>query len=185
MKQFGFYFDQEKCKGCYACVLSCRLKNHLEPDIYWRRIIWVEEDAAKDLYSFISLSCLHCANPPCVKACQVGAIVKREEDGIVLVDKEKCLGKAECTRCLKACPYSIPQFGSSNNAKMEKCDFCIDMLNKGKKPDCVIHCPHSALDAGPIEELKAKYGAIYEVRGFKYSKSAKPSVIFRPKKVSS
>jgi len=180
MKQIGFYFDQEKCVGCYACVLACKLKNHLEPDVFWRRIVWADtHKSVDDIPSFVSLPCMHCENPLCVKVCPADAITKREEDGIVLVDQDKCLGRDECDKCLKACPYKIPQFGTSNNAKMEKCDFCIDMLNQGKRPDCVIHCSHSAMDAGTMDELRSKYGDLKEAPGFKYSKSARPSFVIK------
>ena len=134
-------------------------------------------DGEDGSYAFICMPCLHCENPLCAKVCPVGAITKREEDGVVLVDQDKCLGKDECDKCLKACPYDVPQFGFAGNAKMEKCDLCLDMLNEGKRPYCVMHCSQDALDFGKIEDLQKKYGDVHETRGFKYSKSAKPSIV--------
>jgi anaerobic dimethyl sulfoxide reductase subunit B (iron-sulfur subunit) len=115
-------------------------------------------------------------------ACPVGAIAKREDDGIVTVDAEACLGKDKCGQCLEACPYDAPQFTDDADAKMQKCDLCIDRLGMNKKPVCVSGCPMRALDAGPIEELKAKYDAVANAEIFTYEEKVGPSVVFRPKK---
>jgi anaerobic dimethyl sulfoxide reductase subunit B (iron-sulfur subunit) len=64
---------------------------------------------------------------------------------------------------------------------MQMCDFCIDRLTEGKKPICVAACPMRALDAGPIDELAAKYGSDKEAVGFVYSDGLDPSVVFKPK----
>jgi Fe-S-cluster-containing dehydrogenase component len=77
--------------------------------------------------------------------CPTGAISKRGEDGIVVVDKEKCNG---CQDCLTACPFGVPQFG--NDGIMQKCDFCLEL---GGEPACVAHCPAEALHCGTMEEL--------------------------------
>ena len=106
--------------------------------------------------AFLSLSCLHCNRPSCIPACPVNAISKREEDGVVVVDREACLGNEECAMfCKGACPYGAPQFGAEEGAKMQECEFCLDKLAESKKPICVDACPMWALDAGPIQELRA------------------------------
>ncbi|MDD5038948.1 MAG: 4Fe-4S dicluster domain-containing protein, partial [Dehalococcoidales bacterium] len=131
--------------------------------------------------AFLTGQCYHCAEPACVAACPAGAITKREEDGVVLVDREACLGKDNCDLCQQACPYDAPQFGAEENAKMQKCDLCLDRLEEGKEPICVAGCPTHALDAGPIEELKAKYGEVREGYGFAYSAELQPCIVFKPK----
>jgi len=75
----------------------------------------------------------------------------------VTVDREMCLGKDNCHMCLEACPYESPQFGFEENARMQKCDLCVDRWAEGKKPVCVGGCPMWALDVGPLDELRAKY----------------------------
>jgi len=127
-------------------------------------------------------SCYHCVKPACVSSCPVGAITKRDEDGIVVVDREACLGKDNCDLCRQACPYDAPQFGAEENAKMQKCDFCLDRLAENKQPICVDACIMHALEAGPIEELEAKYGDIRQAEGFVYSDELIPSIVCRPKK---
>jgi len=83
--------------------------------------------------------------------------------------------------CLVACPYNAPQFDDEGNPKMQKCDLCLEEWEKGKKPICVRACTMRALDAGTIEELRAKYGDVKEAAGFTYSEKAKPSVTFKAK----
>ena len=99
-----------------------------------------------------------------------------------MVDREACLGKDNCDLCLQACSYDAPQFGDEGNAKVQKCHFCLDRVAENRKPTCVDACPLRALDAGPIEELRAKYGDIREAEGFAYSEELMPSVVFKPKK---
>jgi len=114
----------------------------------------------------------------------VDAITKREDDGIVVVDREKCLGNGECrTLCLNACPWDAPQFGPEENAKMQKCDFCLERLEAGQQPICVEACPMYALDVSPLDKLKAKYGDAVEAEGFCYSERFKPSVTFKTKRL--
>ena len=182
--QIGFYFDQTRCIGCFTCIVACKDWNDVEAGpASWRRVITIEKGKYPDLFvAFLSAACYHCVEPACVSACPVDAISKRELDGVVVVDREACLGKDSCEACLQACPYDAPQFGAEEGAKMQKCDFCLERLAEGKKPTCVDSCPMRAMDAGPIEELRAKYGDSREAECFDYSEKLMPCVIFKPKK---
>ena len=96
---------------------------------------------------------------------------------------EVCIGGEECKfACLKACPYDAPQFGPEPNPKMQKCDFCLEEWEMGKQAICVSACPTRALDAGPMEELEAKYGHGKEAGGFSYQPKARPSIIFNSRR---
>jgi len=182
--QTGFYFDQTLCTGCFACIVACKDWNDVAAGpASWRRVVTIEKGKFPDLFvAFLSTACYHCAEPACVDACPVSAIYKRDEDGVVVVNRETCLGKDACEACLQACPYDAPQFGTEENAKMQKCHFCLDRLAEGKKPTCVDACPMRAMDAGPIEELRVKYGDMREGEGFAYTEKLQPSIIFKPKK---
>jgi len=180
----GFHFDQTRCIGCYTCIVACKDWHDVEAGpANWIRVPAVEKGKFPDLYlGYLFLTCFHCASPPCVKACPVGAIIKRTEDGIVVVDREACVGGERCKfACRKACPYRAPQFGAEANPKMQKCNLCLERLKDGKKPICVDACLTRALLAGPLEELKAELGDIREAEGFVYSTKAAPSIIFKPK----
>jgi anaerobic dimethyl sulfoxide reductase subunit B (iron-sulfur subunit) len=170
--QYGFYFNQTRCIGCFTCSVACKDWHDIPAGpVNWRRVDLLERGTFPDLFViYTSIACNHCAEPPCVKVCPEKAITKRESDGIVVVDQEKCLGNKECNiRCLNACPWKAPQFGPEDNAKMQKCDLCLDRLEQGKAPICVEACPMYALDAGPIEELQKKYGDIRDGEKFKPS----------------
>jgi len=182
--QIGFYFDQTRCIGCFTCIVACKDWNDVEAGpASWRRVITREKGKYPHLLvTFLSTACYHCAEPACIPACPVDAISKRETDGVVEVNREACLGKDYCRVCLEVCPYDAPQFGAEENAKMQKCSFCLDRLEEGKKPACVDSCPMRAMDAGPMEQLIAKYGDIRETEGFVYSEKLIPSVVFKPKK---
>lgn len=182
--QMGFYFDQTRCTGCFACIVACKDWNDVPAGpASWRRVTTIEKGKYPDLFvAFFSAACYHCAEPTCIKACPAKAITKREEDGVVIVDREKCLGKDNCTKCLTACPYKAPQFGAENNAKMQKCNLCLDRLAEGKKPSCVDACPMRAMDFGKMEDLTNKYGNPTDAEGFSYRGKLKPSLVIKPKK---
>lgn len=95
---------------------------------------------------------MHCVEPVCVDACPEGAISKRVEDGVVVVDREKCIG---CKSCLDACPFDAPAFGS--DGKMQKCDMCIDEIDfQLDSPPCVATCPTEALLFGKMNGQEKK-----------------------------
>jgi len=96
----------------------------------------------------LSLGCNHCEHPKCAENCPTGAIYKREEDGLVVQDHEKCIG---CRMCVWSCPYEGPQY-IEEEGKVGKCDGCADLVA------CVDACLMRAIEFGDIEELRAKYG---------------------------
>jgi nitrate reductase beta subunit len=80
--------------------------------------------------------CEHCLNPACVSACPSGAIYKREEDGIVLIDQDKCRG---WRMCISACPYKMI-YVSWQSGKSEKCTFCFPRIEAGQPTVCSETC---------------------------------------------
>ncbi len=183
--QIGLYFDQTRCTGCFACAVACKDWHDIPAGpAKWMRVLYHEEGQFPKVFvSYLAAPCYHCANPLCVLACPVDAITKRESDGIVVIDQEKCLGNKECrTLCLNACPWDAPQFGPEEGAKMQKCDLCLERWADNKKPICVEACPMRALDAGPLNELKKKYGEATEATDFVYSSKVQPSIISKAKR---
>jgi anaerobic dimethyl sulfoxide reductase subunit B (iron-sulfur subunit) len=183
--QIGFYIDQTRCTGCFTCIVACKDWNDVPAgSASWMRVTTLERGRYPDTFvAFFPTPCFHCDKPLCVDACPVNAIFKRKEDGIVLIDQGKCLGKESCSMfCKEACPYGAPQFRDEKNTKMEKCNFCVERWGKGQKPICVEACRTYALDAGPIDQLVNKYGDIREAEGFIYSTEACPSIVLKPKR---
>ena len=184
MRQIGFYFNQSRCTGCYTCIVACKDWHDVPAGpASWIRVITNEGGKFPNpTLSYLFSTCFHCANPPCIRACPVGAITKREEDGLVVVDREICLGNVSCgSLCLETCPHDAPQFGAEPEAKMQKCNLCLERRSEGKQAICVEACPMRALDSGPLDELRARYGDRREAEGFVYSENVTPSVVFKAK----
>ena len=80
--------------------------------------------------------CEHCLNPSCVASCPSGAIYKREEDGIVLIDQDKCRG---WRMCVSACPYKKIYY-NWKSGKSEKCTFCYPRIEAGEPTVCSETC---------------------------------------------
>lgn len=179
----GFFFDQTRCTDCLACVVACKDWHNIPAGpASWIRVTTIEEGLYPYLrVSFLVQCCFHCADPGCVAVCPAQAIQKREDNGVVVVSQELCLGRDNCHLCREACPYGAPQFGAEENPKMQKCDLCLERLLQGLKPICVAACPMRALDAGPMDGLVSSHGGTREAVGFVYSRDLKPSIVFRPK----
>jgi anaerobic dimethyl sulfoxide reductase subunit B (iron-sulfur subunit) len=149
-KQYGFYHDSDRCIKCYACEVACKQWHGIKAGtIKLRKVVEITTGTFPDVKrTFLSLSCRHCAKAPCIAACPEGAISKRAEDGIVIVDSSKCTG---CRSCLDACPFDVPQFGE--DGAMQKCDMCLERIENGQQPICAATCPTKALRWGTITEL--------------------------------
>ena len=162
-KQMGFHVDSSACTNCKVCQIICKDKNDLPVAVTWRRVTqyggggWVPDGkllVPQGIFTYsVSVSCMHCAKPACLRACPEKAITKRS-DGVVLIDSRKCVG---CRSCEQACPFGAPQFDAVKGI-MTKCDFCYDLLAEGLNPACVDACPMRALHAGPLDQLQAKFG---------------------------
>ena len=176
--QLGFYFDQSRCIGCHTCVAACRSWNELPPEAPDLMRLASREEGAFPSVSLrhLVLTCFHCAQPACVDACLEGIIKKSEADGRVFItDADAC---TSCRLCQEACPYDAPQFGPDGGPAM-LCSLCLDRLEQGDKPACVISCPVEALDAGPLDELIRKYGDTKCIPGFADPGLTGPSIIFK------
>jgi Fe-S-cluster-containing dehydrogenase component len=169
-KQLALVIDLNVCVGCHACVTSCKQWNNagaagplsdLEPygadpsGTFFNRVQTFEvgEFPATETVHFPK-SCLHCEEPPCVPVCPTGASYKRAEDGIVLVDYDRCIG---CKYCSWACPYGARELDAREKV-MKKCTLCVDRLYDAslpeaeRKPACVLACPTSARIFGDIHD---------------------------------
>ncbi|MEA4901581.1 4Fe-4S dicluster domain-containing protein [Desulfitobacterium sp.] len=149
-RQKTLYVDTRRCMNCRACETACKLENGVPAGPRWTMVTEVEvtQDGV-DKTMFLPMPCLHCGDPACLKACPTGAISKRTVDGIVLVDKEKCIG---CRQCLWACQFGVPQFGPDN--KMEKCTLCVHRFDDGlTETACQKACQAEAIMVGTVDEI--------------------------------
>ena len=171
-RKLGLVIDLDTCVGCHACAVACKEWNAggvagplvdedpygAEPMGVWlNRVHSYELDALDDqpaMTLHFPRSCLHCDTPACVTVCPTGASYKRAEDGIVLVDYDKCIG---CKYCAWACPYGARELDAQQKV-MKKCTLCVDRIyddglpEAERKPACVMACPTSARIFGDIHD---------------------------------
>lgn len=170
---WGMGIDISKCIGCGRCVNACKEENNVPREPFFFRT-WVERyriyhngetvvdspNGAIDGFKpesegnenvirsfFVPKLCNHCDNPPCVQVCPVGATF-RTDDGVVLVDKEYCIG---CRYCIQGCPYGA-RFLDPRTRTAEKCTFCYHRVVQDLQPACVEACPTQARIFGEIKK---------------------------------
>jgi len=140
----AIYLDMDLCVGCGACAVACMDQNdiYLEKDQpVFRRIYKIEQGKFPDAsIQYISVSCMHCEDSPCLVGCPTGAITKHDRTGAIMVNKELCIG---CHSCALACPFGGPRY--DRDEKMQKCNLCTDRVEEGLEPACVRVCPMGAL----------------------------------------
>ncbi len=165
--RWGLLIDTTRCdSGCDACVSACREENALPlplkpTDPQWIRKVELTQEGTGRKVS-LPVMCQHCAEPPCVDVCPTGASFKRA-DGIVLVDKHRCIG---CRYCMMACPYKARSFvhepvedhsGATPRGQgtVESCTLCVHRVDEGRAPACVDACAregHRALLFGNLND---------------------------------
>ena len=182
MTQHGFFIDLSRCTGCNACVIACKQWHEIPPGpVKWLRVHQWEKGSFPDIdLHVMPVLCYHCETPKCLRACPHEAIYKENKFGAVLVDTEKCTGER---KCWSACPYGAPQFESNESGKMSKCNMCIDRLDQGLKPICVLSCSMRALEFGALDELIKRYGNLRRLEEMPKESITKPAVVFKPSAV--
>ncbi len=150
---YGMVIDTRLCYGCHACSVACKAEFNVP---LGETRSWVEY-TEKGVFPHLSLGflprlCNQCDDPPCVPVCPVGATWKREEDGIVVIDKDICIG---CKYCIQACPYD-QRFLNEDTGAAEKCDFCIHRVSQGLEPACVEACPARARIFGNLNDPESE-----------------------------
>jgi len=187
IKKLGLVVDLDICVGCHACSVHCKEWNNqgysgpltdmdpygAEPDGVWFNRVHSYEVTPKDggcgKTVHFPKSCLHCDDAPCVTVCPTGASYKREEDGIVLVNAEACIG---CKLCSWACPYGAREYDEDEGV-MKKCTLCIDRIYNTELPEdmrepaCVTTCPANARHFGDLNDPNSRVSQmVLEREGF-------------------
>ena len=186
-KKLGLVIDLDTCVGCHACAVACKEWNAggisgpltdeqpygKEPSGVWfNRVHSYEVEALADgtqpaMTLHFPRSCLHCETPACVSVCPTGASYKRAEDGIVLVDEDKCIG---CKLCSWACPYGAREY-SEVEGVMKKCTLCVDRIynenipEQSRQPACVQACPTRARHFGDLGDPGSAVSLLVAARG--------------------
>ena len=155
MTQYAIATDLNRCVGCLACTVSCKVVNNVPIGNYWNKVLRIGPNATPggsghfpdvDLY-FLPVGCQHCEHPECVNVCPTGASHKLP-DGTVQIDKSKCIG---CQFCAMACPYNV-RYLNDEERVVEKCTLCEQKIAQGELPQCVAQCGGMARFFGDLEE---------------------------------
>lgn len=165
-----------------TCTVACKTWNQLEPGpTKWLRIYeWESGTFPTPEINALYAPCYHCQNPVCVDAAN-GAMFKEPKYGAVLIDPNQATS-ASLRAAWDACPYGSIVFDSdAPNANASKCTMCIDRLEQGLMPICVLSCQMRALDFGPLSDLQAKYGTNAQLNGMPSPSTTTPSVVFKQK----
>ena len=167
-KKWVMVIDLSRCRNARMCMAACQSAHRLREEQHHINVYRMQ-DAKETAPYFMPKPCYHCDNPPCTKVCPVDATFKRQ-DGIVLIDNERCIG---CRFCIAGCPYSARVFNWSEpkyyeedkdkvydvelnvpqkKGTISKCLFSADRLREGKLPYCVSACPNGVYYFGDLNE---------------------------------
>lgn len=162
--QWAMVIDLRYCNGCKLCTTACEKYHYLHQDQTWIKVFSMQTEAGEQYY--MPRPCMMCEDPPCVPVCPVSANI-RTDDGLVLVDQQRCIG----TRiCMNACPYEARYFNwgapvpaprqpfpqepewpvPQEKGTVGKCVFCAAMLPSGKIPECASNCPMGVIYLGDM-----------------------------------
>lgn len=198
---YGMDIQVDKCIGCGSCVEACKTENDVPRDSYVTRT-WVEKYAIKadkrvevesitgratkfddphddtDVLRsfFVPKLCNHCVHAPCVQVCPVGATFLTE-DGVVLVDAERCVG---CAYCIQACPYGARYLHPTEHVA-DKCTFCYHRVVRGNLPACVEVCPTQARIFGDLKSRAsqlARFERMNKIHVLKAHLNTEPKVYY-------
>ena len=182
MARMKFLCDSERCIECMACASVCKNEHEVPWGMLRRRVVTINDGVPGDEKS-IAVSCMHCTDAPCVAVCPVSCLYQTDL-GIVLHDKETCIG---CGYCFYACPFGAPQYPRATQfgtrGVMDKCTYCAggppengseeevrlygkNRIAEGKLPLCAEMCSTKALLAGDGDEVSKIYRERVVARGF-------------------
>ena len=154
MTQYAILTDLNRCVGCMACMVSCKVINGVPIGSYWNKMLRIGPYKRKDYKTsndvdmyYLNVQCQHCENPKCVEVCPTGASHKMA-DGTVQIDKAKCIG---CQFCAMSCPYNV-RYLNEEERVVEKCTLCEQLTSQGGLPQCVAQCGGRARFFGDLDK---------------------------------
>ncbi|EJU35323.1 4Fe-4S dicluster domain protein [Slackia sp. CM382] len=146
--------DLDRCSGCDSCTAACKHWHNIDLGVYRNRVSTIGPMGTYPDVSmyWLPLQCQQCENPGCIEVCPTGASHRDEETGVVLVDRETCIG---CKSCMEGCPYEMRWYNAGNNT-VDKCTLCYEdhvaEPDKDWKPACVRNCCTGARLFGDLDD---------------------------------
>ena len=184
-KRYAMVIDLRKCVGCQACTVACSFENQAPIGQFRTTVKQYEVTLAdgstetENVQAFVlPRLCNHCEDAPCVKVCPVQATFQRE-DGIVMVDNERCVA---CAYCVQACPYDA-RFINEETLTADKCTFCAHRLEEGLLPACVETCVGGARVIGDIKDPNSEISKLMhefkdDIKVLKPEEGTQPHVFY-------
>ena len=156
-KRFGWVVDARRCFGCHGCEVACKAENDVPLGEYIRQTIYHDftREGGAVARIMVPMSCQHCEDAPCIKACPCGAMHKGD-GGSVQVNYDLCSGHAACK---EACPYGAIFIDPVANQAI-KCHNCTHRVAQDMEPACVETCPSGALFFGDLNDPESSVSKI-------------------------
>ncbi|WP_313807890.1 4Fe-4S dicluster domain-containing protein [Sphingobium sp.] len=185
-KQMVFVIDMKRCIGCDTCVVACKVENDVDTGRFRLKVLDSHRDPIfeKPKGNYPELSqhwlptmCHHCVDAPCVSACPTNTLWRSDDDGLVHLDVDKCIG---CQRCDEACPYDALSFDAETGAA-DKCSACAHRVAEDLAPSCAVVCPTRAIHFGDSLDPESKVSHLLATREHKVlaeSRGAKPQIYY-------
>ena len=181
-KNLAMVIVGDRCIGCDACHVACKVEWDVPAikDAYRTKVFEVEgfDKHGNPTISFLPTLCNHCDNAPCVDVCPTGASFQREEDGIVLVEPDMCIG---CKACMVACPYEA-RYYDEQKGSVDKCTFCAPRINQGLDPACVATCVGESRNFGDLNDPNSNVSKLLQnatsISRLKEDKGTSPKVYY-------
>ncbi|OIP53260.1 MAG: 4Fe-4S ferredoxin [Helicobacteraceae bacterium CG2_30_36_10] len=158
--QLGFLVDLHLCMGCKGCEIACKVENEVPLSTWRLRVKYVDVGTFPETKrTFTPLRCNHCENAPCERICPVSAL-HYLDNGIVNIDKERCIG---CAGCVMACPYGAIYIDPETQTA-DKCTYCAHRIASSLMPACVVACPVEANIFGDLDDAASNISRYMQSR---------------------
>lgn len=167
MTRKAFVIDLKRCIGCDTCMVGCQVEHRLPEGVMRLQVLDALQTQTRRTAGaghpspsqhWLPTMCHHCSDAPCVTACPTTALWREESQGLVVLDKDKCVG---CQRCAEVCPYDALSFDPVSGIA-DKCTGCAH--REDGRTACEVVCPTRAIAFGDLDDPESSVSKILDRR---------------------